>query len=125
MRRLTIISIALLGGLTLCGAAQAGDPSQDTTNIGYSGLKAGIDPSTGRLRPLSGAESRQLDIKVAANPRLKLVNRQQVPATRKSIAGGGVSVKVPVEVMSSIMATRRADGTIVLSEDGQQELPNE
>jgi hypothetical protein len=128
MRRLMISSMALLGGLTLCGAALAADPAPGTTEVIYNGMKVGIDPTTGKLRPLSEAESRKLDLALTGGqgPAFKTVTRQQALSSKKALRGGGIAIKTPTEMMTTITATRNNDGSVTLSEGEHSEgAPNE
>ncbi|MEO8137413.1 MAG: hypothetical protein ABI831_25960 [Betaproteobacteria bacterium] len=127
MRRSMMISVVLLGGLTLGGAALAADPTPGTNQVMYNGLKVGIDARTGKLRPLTAAESRKLDMGMTGGRNLKLVNRKQALASKKNLPGGGVAMKLPADQMTSLTATQNSDGTLTLSEGGGKapELSNE
>lgn len=90
-----------------------------------SSSKVGIDPVTGKLRPLTDAESAALDQQAASAARSSAA-RTAVPqtesaarATERRLPNGTVARKLPATQMSSLMATRQADGRIVIehSED--------
>ncbi|MEA9563633.1 MULTISPECIES: hypothetical protein [unclassified Xanthomonas] len=82
--------------------------------------KVGIDPVTGKLRPLTDAESAALDQQAGSAARSG-VTRTTVPqteaaarATERRLPNGTVVRKLPATQMSSLTATRQADGRIVI-----------
>ncbi|MCC8553778.1 post-PEP-CTERM-1 domain-containing protein [Xanthomonas hortorum] len=88
-----------------------------TTRIG---VKAGIDPITGKLRPLTDAESAALDQQAASSARSSAA-RTTVPqteaaarATVRRLPNGTVVRKLPASRMMSLTATRQADGHLVI-----------
>jgi hypothetical protein len=135
---------ALIAGLALmlCASAYAADPKTGTQEVMFAGVKVGIDAKTGRLRPLTADESRQLDQKLTQGqqPRYapNVARSFKAPATdvaarstARPTAHGGVSVKVPESQMVMITAHRDADGAMRIvhgddaaaTQDGG--LPNE
>ena len=64
-------TMIVLGGLLFAGTSLAAEPQQATTPTpdahAGSGSKVGIDARTGKLRPLTAAESAQLDAIAAKN----------------------------------------------------------
>ncbi|KAB0534693.1 post-PEP-CTERM-1 domain-containing protein [Xanthomonas cissicola] len=85
--------------------------------------KVGIDPTTGKLRPLTDAESAALDQQAAAaaSAARSSAARSSVPqteaaarATERRLPNGTVARKLPATQMSSLTATRQADGRIVI-----------
>ncbi|PPU64656.1 hypothetical protein XpiCFBP4643_22030 [Xanthomonas pisi] len=85
-----------------------------------SSSKVGIDPATGKLRPLTDAESAALDQQAGAAAR-SAATRTTVPqteaaarATERRLPNGTVARKLPATQMSSLTATRQADGRIVI-----------
>ncbi|KPL49824.1 hypothetical protein XAXN_05265 [Xanthomonas axonopodis] len=84
--------------------------------------KVGIDPTTGKLRPLTDAESAALDQQAAAASAARSsAARTSVPqneaaarATERRLPNGTVARKLPATQMSSLTATRQADGRIVI-----------
>ncbi|AAM38356.1 hypothetical protein BI312_08755 [Xanthomonas citri pv. citri] len=85
--------------------------------------KVGIDPTTGKLRPLTDAESAALDQQAAAaaSAARSSAARSSVPqteaaarATERRLPSGTVARKLPATQMSSLTATRQADGRIVI-----------
>lgn len=112
----------LLAGLTLGGAAYAGEPvtapaSNDAT---YSaGIQAAIDPATGQLRQPTAAESRALKLQAG---RMRIGTSSKAPRneaeamkTQRALRNGGYSVKVPEDRMSAMVATVQPDGSIKIS----------
>ncbi|MCC8537102.1 post-PEP-CTERM-1 domain-containing protein [Xanthomonas codiaei] len=82
--------------------------------------KVGIDPATGKLRPLTDAESAALDRQAGAAAR-SAATRTAIPqteaaarATERRLPNGTVARKLPATQMSSLTATRQADGRIVI-----------
>ncbi|WP_115512539.1 MULTISPECIES: post-PEP-CTERM-1 domain-containing protein [Xanthomonas] len=82
--------------------------------------KVGIDPVTGKLRPLTDAESAALDQQAGSAARSG-ATRTNVPqteaaarATERRLPNGTVVRKLPATQMSSLTATRQADGRIVI-----------
>jgi len=115
MRRLITV-VMLASGMTLAGSAFAADPVSATTQVTYNGMKVAVDSKTGALRPLTSAESRQLDAAMSGGRGLKLVTPAQAIASKKPIRGGGVSMKLPETLMSTMSAHVNADGTITVTE---------
>ncbi|MFC7519377.1 post-PEP-CTERM-1 domain-containing protein [Xanthomonas populi] len=90
-----------------------------------SSSKVGIDPTTGKLRPLTAAESAALDQQATSASRRSDADTS-VPqteaaarATERRLSNGTVARKLPASQMSSLMAARQADGRVVIehSED--------
>ena len=115
MRRLISV-VMLASGLTLAGSAIAADPVSQTTQVTYNGMKVAVDAKTGALRPLTAAESRQLDLAISGGKGLKLVSPAQAIASKKPIRGGGVAMKLPETLMSTMTAHVNADGTVTITE---------
>ncbi|PPU77978.1 MULTISPECIES: post-PEP-CTERM-1 domain-containing protein [Xanthomonas] len=86
--------------------------------------KVGIDPATGKLRPLTDAESAALDQQAAsaaarsatgrATPAALPQNEAAALASVRRLPNGTVARKLPATQMSSLTATRQADGRIVI-----------
>lgn len=115
----------LLSGLALgvCMSAQAAEPQTPTTQATYSGMKVGIDAKTGKLRPLTAAESQQLDQMLTqgrqptfAPGMAKTFNTPADEAAARATAHrnvhGGVSVKLPESQMSTVSVHREASGQL-------------
>ncbi|MBO9768204.1 MULTISPECIES: post-PEP-CTERM-1 domain-containing protein [Xanthomonas] len=99
-----------------------------------SSSKVGIDPTTGKLRPLTDAESAALDQQAAAaaSAARSSAARSSVPqteaaarATERRLPNGTVARKLPATQMSALTATRQADGRIVIehSQDADATQP--
>ena len=129
-----LVSLLLLGGVPLCGAALAAEPAPAPQPVVAQGdaLKVAIDPVTGKRRPLTQAESAALDMKARTSSKRSTLRttastapRVYFPATQaESMAnaqtGNGVTqIKPSLEDMSSITATVGADGKVKISENGQ------
>lgn len=125
--------VALSGPLLLLSlayfplhAAPPADPapaSPTTATAEFNGLKVGIDPRTGKLRPLSAEESRQLEQMLIqqrrATPARNARGLAALPATEaeavgntRTLPGGGSAMKVPASQMSELVAHRNADGSL-------------
>ena len=122
----------LLAGLAVaaCLQAQAAEPqatqqpqaTADTADTA-SAVMVGIDARTGKLRPLTAGEARALAAKAATMPRSKNSSFARIPRTdaeaRTTVrhhANGGVSVRVPLSMMSEITVSRDAEGRLHSSE---------
>lgn len=116
--------------LGLCFNVQAADAQSTTHQVTVAGVKVGVDAETGQLRPLTSSESAQLDqaltqgqqarvapamAKTFAAPRDAAAAR----ATVRRAAHGGVSVKVPESLMTSLTAQRDASGQLVIEHSDQ------
>lgn len=133
----------ILPGLLLlsCGMAQASSTSDADTPVASS--KVGIDPTTGKLRPLTAEESAALERASTPTQQKSTLKsnalRGAIPAdeaaaraTERRLPNGGTARKVPVTQMNSLTATRDASGKLVIahSEPGEaaarhEELPSE
>jgi hypothetical protein len=111
---------ALLTGLTLGFAAQAAEP-QAVTQATYAGVTVGIDPETGKLRPLTATESKRLSDAMLSSKALRYGNQprnaNEAGKTRRVRADGSVSIQVPADKMSEMHAIVGADGQVTLYED--------
>ena len=110
--------------LGLCFSVHAAEP-QSTHQVTVAGVKVGIDAETGRLRPLTASESAQLDqaltqgqqAKIAPGMAKTFAAPRDAAAARSTVrkaAHGGVSVKVPESMMSTVVAHRDAAGQLVV-----------
>ncbi|QWN30224.1 hypothetical protein DGM85_18780 [Xanthomonas phaseoli pv. phaseoli] len=101
-----------------------------------SSSKVGIDPTTGKLRPLTDAESAALDQQAAAagSAARSSAARSSVPqteaaarATERRLPNGTVARKLPATQMSALTATRQADRRIVIehSQDADATQPTQ
>jgi hypothetical protein len=134
--------IVFLLGLGVAVAAQAAEPQPAAAEVTFSGVKVGVDPHTGKLRPLTPAESRQLDQALTRGKKPvyapRLAKSFIAPATEiesrrtvRALDHGGVAVKLPASQMSTVSVQRNAAGEAVIVHDGEQqamhsqEVPNE
>lgn len=118
-----ITATAALPGLLLafCCAANAAEPAQaPITEVTYGGIKVAIDSATGKLRPMSEAESAALDrVVMSTQPAVAAAGSKRIsmpaniPAalqTQRAVRGGGNAMKVPMSEMSHVVATIDASG---------------
>lgn len=124
-------AFVVLSSMALC--AHAGGQNVDTQSTppaatgGNSAVVVGIDAKTGKLRQLSDAEIQQLSqaadkampARRGANDPFSKMPRTEVEAraTMRMNAKGMMTMQVPESAMSSLSATRAADGSISFSED--------
>jgi hypothetical protein len=118
----------LLSGLALgvMLSAQAAEPQSDATAITYSSIKVAVDAKTGKLRPLTQAENKALDIaeaKAARDRAARAPAGSRQPATMKEavaarhvLANGADAVRVPDSMLQELQVSRDADGTLHFSE---------
>lgn len=129
------VGLVLTGMFTVAGAAYAADtPStQSTPRAVAAGVQVAIDPVTHQLRAPTDAE-RAAYAKAFQERQSRITSFSAQPRTRADAAktvrvvdfGNGMhgkAVKVPQEMMSSVVATRNADGTISIHHDGDQAAP--
>jgi hypothetical protein len=109
--------------LGLCFNVHAADAQSTTHEVTVAGVKVGVDAETGQLRPLTASESAQLDqvltqqAKVAPAMAKTFAAPRDAAAARSTVrraAHGGVSVKVPESLMTSVTAHRDASGQLVV-----------
>jgi len=116
-----------LSGVALgfCFSVQAAEAQSSTHQVTVAGVKVGIDAETGRLRPLTANESAQLDQALTQGQQAKIApamaksfaaprDAAAARSTARKSAHGGVSVKVPESMMSSVVAHRDASGELVV-----------
>lgn len=126
MKMMTVTGL-LLTGLAAgpCLSVHAAEPQTPAAEATYSGMKVGIDARTGKLRPLSASESRQLDqvLTRGRKPQFApgLARSFSQPAdeaaarmTVRALAGGGVAVKLPESQMSTVSVHRDGSGQLVI-----------
>ncbi|MBB3835081.1 hypothetical protein FHR55_003321 [Xanthomonas arboricola] len=116
----------MLSGLLCVACLPAVAGAQDVA----ASSKVGIDPVTGKLRPLTDAESAALDQQAqqtgAASRRATTgptlpQTEAAARATERRLPNGTVARKLPATQMSSLTATRQADSRVVIehSDDAQ------
>lgn len=125
--RLRPLLPALLLCIALPAAAASPAPAASepaTSDVTVAGVKVGIDRKTGRLRPLTAAESAALERAIAPGARTAGTQRagamaqpasaEAAVATMRPLRGGGQAMKAPASTMSQLTAHRAADGTLVV-----------
>jgi len=119
-------SLWLLGGLvfatSVAFAAEA--PQSQAASVEINGVKVAIDPATGRLRPLTQQERRDLAKALGAQRRTAepagagkkgfVLPRTQAEseAQQRKLPNGGVAQQVSSGEMSELVATQQADGSL-------------
>jgi len=130
------LGLVLTGALGLTTAAHAADaPAGAPRNVFVQGVQVAIDPATGRLVAPTAEQRAALSKAFQVNGR-KASSLSARPATaadakatfRKISLGNGVratGVRVPQELMSSVVAERAPDGTLSVHHDdhGVQAAP--
>lgn len=122
--RLTLSGVAM-GFCLATQAAQPPTPPTATAQATFSGIKVGIDPRTGRLRPLTAEESSKLDTLLTQGRRpvyspavgrafQRPVDEAAARATARPTVGGGTAVKLPESQMSTVTLRRDAQGQPVI-----------
>ena len=103
-------------GLAFTMVATAAEPPSTPTTGYDQGMKVAIDPATGRIRTPTAEEIQQLRATVApARSSLAPIAPATAAEARQTIqltATGAVMAQVPEELMSAMVATRRADGSL-------------
>lgn len=131
------LGLVLTGIFTVAGAAHAADTPHATQpqTVMVQGVQVAIDPSTGRLREPTAAERAALSkaFQVRSSRASSLSAQPRTAADAKSTfrtvsLGNGVrakAVRVPQELMSSVVAERASDGTLSVHHDdhGVQAAP--
>ncbi len=100
--KVRIAPLMLLSGVALATTVHASEPAappaqsvdETTATAEYNGMKVAIDKKTGKLRPLTPAESRELDAMLTRQGRSEAQNARRglpaPPATeRAAIASAG------------------------------------
>ena len=118
-------TLMLLAGLTAGFAAHAAEPAAEhVSDTGmYAGATVAIDPATGRLRAPTAAE--QAELRKAVSSRLRTADPMSIAKpgpktiaearrTLRQHPNGMMSMQVPEELMSQVVATQREDGSIVI-----------
>ncbi|MEJ7808759.1 MAG: hypothetical protein WKG03_22915 [Telluria sp.] len=124
--------LLLVSSLALASTAFAAEPAQEVdTTLYYNGVKVAIDPVTGRLRQPTAAESAALKVSVATMPTQKSRGGKAMPKTRaeanrtvRKMRDGSVMMSVSEDMMSAVVATKQADGTIRVQHEGETQEAN-
>lgn len=129
MKRHTIPWL-LLAGLTVGLAAHAGEPATAAPDeAGYAaGMKAAIDPATGRLRQPTAAEMRALRGKSSQDRMTTLRgvmprNEAEARRTQRKLPRGGYVIHVPEDRMSTLTATTQPDGSVRIGHGADGQAP--
>jgi hypothetical protein len=116
------LCLALAAGMGITGAAHAGDAQPQDTTLYFNGVKVAIDPATGRLRQPTAEELKALRASVKQMPAARGLAKP-MPATRadaqrtvRKLPDGSLVADVSEDMLHSVQAVRRADGTLVVSE---------
>ncbi|TCZ84235.1 hypothetical protein [Lysobacter sp. N42] len=117
--------------LATAGNVVASEPaSRDGATARVDGMKAAVDPATGRLRPLTEEESALLDATTVVTParaRAASVSGYSIVmphsdedalASARTLPSGATVMKAPPSAMSTLVARRDAQGRIVVSHEG-------
>ncbi|MGN6478762.1 post-PEP-CTERM-1 domain-containing protein [Luteibacter sp.] len=132
------VGLVLTGVFTLATAAQAADAPKTAApqTVVVQGVQVAIDPATGRLREPTAEEraalSKAFGVRNATASKLAAGQPRtaaEAKSTFRSVSlGNGVrakAVKVPQELMSSVVAERQPDGSLSIHHDdhGVQAAP--
>lgn len=119
--RIRTTSLLLLAGLTAAAAVHAGEPAANPDATGhYAGVTVAIDPATGRLRAPTAAEQAALRAKApraASSTSLAKPGprtRAEAQRTTRRHKDGHVSMQTSDDMMSHVVATQQADGSVVI-----------
>ena len=116
----------LLSGLAAAMAVSATEvPQSGNAEVTVAGVKVGIDPATGKLRPLSSEERQQLGLAMRGSQQRRVEpahvgkkgfvmprTEAEALATKRALPGGGTAVQVPESRMSDLVVERAADGAL-------------
>lgn len=116
----------LLSGLAAAMAVGASETEQTSgAEVTVAGIKVGIDPATGKLRPLSAEERQQLGQAMRGSQQRRVEpahagkkgfvmprTEAEALATRRALPGGGTAIQVPESRMSDLIVERAADGAL-------------
>lgn len=123
----------LLSGVALAAFAQAaeapmqGNAQQGDVEVMVADAKVGIDPKTGKLRPVNAAESRKLSDAMRASAAQRSpahearygrqpVSELEVQQSKRTRADGSVAVRAPESLMTEVRASIDANGNVVITE---------
>jgi len=127
--RAQAFGLVLTGVFTLAGAAHAADQAITAApqTVMVQGVQVAIDPATGRLREPTAAEraalSRAFEVQQSKVSSLSAQPRTAADAVSTfrtvNLANGvrAQAVRVPQELMSSVVAERNADGSVSIHHD--------
>jgi len=101
---------------------------QEESEAVSADVKVGIDPKTGKLRPLTAAESSRLSEAARASAATQRTpsyiarygrqpaNEQEARLTKRTRADGSVAVRAPASLMNEITASFDENGNLVITE---------
>lgn len=135
----------LLASLAFIPAAHAADQGKTAADPQQTSadMKVGIDPKTGKVRPLTRGEIRALDAQAAKTARrtepmgagkkgfVMPATEAEAAAMRSVLPSGATMAPVPESMMSTLQTTRDSEGALHTHHVGEQshaeakELPNE
>lgn len=121
------LGLVLTGMFTVATAAQAAEAPQVQAAPRAAGVQVAIDPATGKLREPTAAERaayskafQARQARLSAISGQPLTNADAKTTLRKVTLSNGVKatgVRLPQSRMTSLVATRAADGTITIKHD--------
>ncbi len=123
------LGLVLTGIFTVAGAASAAEtsPAAAPQTVMVQGVQVAIDPSTGRLREPTAAERASLSkaFQASGGNAASLSTQPRTAAEARSTfrtlsLGNGVharSVRVPQELMNSVVAESMPDGSVAVHHD--------
>lgn len=135
------LGLVLTGAIALATTAHAAEAPKtatptETQNVFVQGVQVAIDPSTGRLREPSAEEraalSKAFQVKagrvssLSSAPRTAAESKATFRTVSLSHGVRAKAVRVPQELMSSVVAERAPDGTLAIHHDdhGVQAAPS-
>lgn len=117
------IGLALSGLLVAMAANAAEQTAAQPTpaSVSFQGVQVAIDPSTGRLVAPTAAQRAALSKAMLGSAKMQVAGQAKRPQTeadalktlkRSSKGRYAASMQVPESMMSSLVAERRADGSV-------------
>lgn len=131
---------AIAAGMATHAAAQTADPQKpsqavqgQSTQQTSADSRVGIDPVTGKLRPLTAQERQQLSAQDAKKARrseplgaakkgfIAPATEAEAQAGQRRLPSGGLAQQVPESMMTQLMVTRDANGQLRIQHAGEGE----
>ena len=109
-------------------APMQGNAQQGDVEVMVANVKVGIDPKTGRLRPVTAEESKELSEAIIGKRALQRApahqarygvqptTEQEVRSSKRTRADGSVAVRAPASLMTEARAFIDANGRVVVTE---------
>jgi hypothetical protein len=124
---------AVAAGMATHAAAQIADPQEPSQAVQETSVdsRVGIDPVTGKLRPLTAQERQQLSAQDARRTRrseplgaakkgfIAPATDAEAQAGQRRLANGGLAQQVPESMMTQLVVTRGADGELRVRHAGE------